>query len=169
MGFLLFIALPLLELMVMIRVGRALGFLELLALLLLSAFIGSTFARREGLRVWSEYQAALAAGREPAEGVLEGVLVLLGGALLILPGFISDGFGLLLLLPWTRRAIARVLRSRGLGLGGPLGRGGPGFFVRVVSPHPGNPAPRSQTPDVIDTTGESSDEGEASPRPRLPS
>lgn len=169
MGFLLFIVFPLLELMLMIRVGRALGFLELLALLILSAFVGSTFARREGVRVWSEYQDALMNGREPAEGVLEGVLVLLGGALLILPGFISDGAGLILLLPWTRRWTARLLRTRGLGLGGPFTGGGNGFFVRVVSPRPGRAPQRPQAPDVIDTTGESSDSGEQPPHPRLPS
>jgi UPF0716 protein FxsA len=153
MGFLLFIVLPLTELWLLIEVGDEIGFWPLLGLLVASAFLGSAFAKREGLRVWTQYQEALLDGREPSEGVLEGVLVLLGGALLIVPGLLTDVLGLSLLIPWTRRWIASALRKRHAS--------GEQVFVRHFVVRPGHPPQRGgvrRPNDVIETTGTTVDD-----------
>lgn len=177
MGFLLFLVLPLSELYLLVVVGKQVGFWSLLALLALSAFIGISFAQREGLRVWGELQQDLLAGREPRHGALEGVLVLLGGVLLVVPGLLTDVAGLLLLIPWTRHWIAAAVR-RNRSSGGAMFTS-QSFFVRWPPPPGGSaasssragfpgagfsPAPR-QSGGVIDTTGESVDDTKP---PQLP-
>jgi UPF0716 protein FxsA len=109
---LFFAALPVLELMLLIRLGRSIGGGPTLLILFASGALGLLIARRAGLRVLAQTRQALATGSTPSAGVLNGVLVLFAGGLLMLPGVISDGLGLLLLLPWTRRVIAaRVVAS----------------------------------------------------------
>jgi UPF0716 family protein affecting phage T7 exclusion len=167
-GFILFVLLPLTELYVLIAVGKQIGFWSLLGVLAFSAFVGISFAQREGLRVWSELQQDLLAGREPRHGALEGVLVLLGGVLLVIPGLISDVVGLLLLVPWTRHVVARALRHS-------RSKGGAvfssqSFFVRwPPAPHASAQrearAPRPAG-GVIDTTGEAVDDSEPPQLPR---
>jgi UPF0716 protein FxsA len=109
---LLFTVVPFLELYLLLLVGRIFGFLPTVVLVLLTGFIGAVLARSEGLRVVRRWQAALAQGRVPEEGVLEGLLVLVGGVLLITPGVLTDIVGLLLLLPSTRVVLADILRRR---------------------------------------------------------
>jgi UPF0716 protein FxsA len=165
-GFLLFLVLPLSELYLLIVVGKQLGFWSLLGLLALSAFVGVSFAQREGLRVWGELQQDLLAGREPRHGALEGVLVVLGGILLVVPGLITDVAGLLLLIPWTRHGIAALLRRNRSRAGSVFTS--QSFFVRWPPPASGpNPFPGAgfsarQEPrpsgGVIETTGESVDD-----------
>lgn len=108
--FLLFTALPLLDLWVLLQLGRALGFWSAVALVLATGFAGAWLAKAEGFRVVREWQRAVAEGRMPAEGVLSGALVLAGGLLLVTPGVITDAIGLVLLLPPTRRLVAAALR-----------------------------------------------------------
>src|SRR5690606_16921590 len=107
---LIFIVLPLLETFLLAKIGAAIGWANTLALMILTVVAGVWLTRLEGARAWREWQRSRAAGRMPHDGVLSGVLLLLGGALLILPGVITDVAGLLLLLPPTRRALAAVLR-----------------------------------------------------------
>ncbi|HEY3451531.1 MAG TPA: FxsA family protein [Myxococcales bacterium] len=109
---LLFTVLPPLEIYLLISVGRRLGPLPTVGLVLLSGVLGAFLAKREGLRVLRDYQRTLAEGRVPAEGLLGAVLALAGGLLLIAPGLITDVIGLLLLLPPSRRLAVRVLRRR---------------------------------------------------------
>ena len=104
--FLLFIIVPLAELYVIIQVGQAIGVLPTIALLLLDAILGSVLMRAQGRAAWARFTAATQAGRPPAREVLDGMLVIFGGAFLLTPGFISDVFGLIFLLPPTR-ALAR--------------------------------------------------------------
>jgi UPF0716 family protein affecting phage T7 exclusion len=156
-GFFFFVVLPLTDLYLLTRLWEQIGFLRLLALLVASAAIGIAVTRQQGLRVWRDYQAALLSGAQPAEGALEGLLVLLGGALLIAPGPLSDLIGLILLVPWTRRLIARWLIQRS------AGPGGGSFFVSrtfVVQPptRGGYEADRNTNHGVIDTTGEAADD-----------
>lgn len=107
---------PLAELFVLIKVAEAIGVLCAILLLLVSWPVGSWALRSQGGAAWRRLSAAVAAGRSPTREVLDGALVLIGGLLLIIPGFISDVFGLLALLPPTRallrRPLARNLQNR---------------------------------------------------------
>jgi UPF0716 protein FxsA len=107
----IFIVVPILELAVLIQVGQAIGVGWTIALLIADAVLGSMLARSQGRATWRRFNAALQAGRPPAREVLDGALVILGGALLLTPGFITDILGLLLLLPPTR-ALFRALLVR---------------------------------------------------------
>jgi UPF0716 protein FxsA len=108
--FLLFTALPLLDLWLLLHVGDAIGFWNTVALVLFTGMAGAWLARTEGFRVLRSWQQALADGRIPEEGVLSGALVLAGGLLLVTPGVITDVLGLALLIPPSRRLVAAGLR-----------------------------------------------------------
>lgn len=109
---LLLLGLQVVDLLLLIVLGRSIGFLQTLALLLVMGLVGGALARREGGRVLRSFQAALAEGRAPEHGVIDGMLALLGGVLLLLPGILSDVFALALLFPPLRRLLARALRRR---------------------------------------------------------
>lgn len=109
---LLFIVLPAVELLLLLRIGQAVGFLPTLALVLGTGFVGAALARAEGLRVLIQFQAELAAGRMPGQAALDGISVLLGGALLLTPGVLTDVAGIALLFPPSRRWIQRRMRAR---------------------------------------------------------
>jgi UPF0716 protein FxsA len=101
-----FILVPLAELAVLIAVGDWIGLVPTLILLLVVSVTGAWLAKREGLAAWRRLQLALSQGRMPTVEVTDGAMILLAGALLLTPGFLSDVLGILLLLPPTR-AIAR--------------------------------------------------------------
>lgn len=111
---LIFVVVPIAELYVIYKVGDAIGVLWTLGLLVADSLIGSWLLRSQGRAVWSRFTAAMNAGRIPHREVVDGVLVIFGGAFLITPGFITDVIGLFLLLPPTR-AIARRSLMRGVG------------------------------------------------------
>jgi UPF0716 protein FxsA len=104
----LFILYPLAELAAIIFVAKAVGVLTTLLLLLVFSLAGAWLAKREGLAAWRRFQFATAEGRVPTREVADGAMVLLAGALLLVPGFLTDVLGLLLLVPATR-ALARRL------------------------------------------------------------
>ena len=106
-----FILVPLAELAVLIAVGDVIGLLPTLVLLLVVSVAGAWLAKREGLAAWARFQRALADGRMPTVEVADGAMILLAGALLLTPGFLTDVVGILLLLPPTR-ALARRLAPR---------------------------------------------------------
>src|SRR5215213_6075393 len=105
---LLFIAVPIAELAVIIQVGQAIGVWWTIAILIADSILGSLLMRSQGRITWRRFNETLGAGRVPAREVADGVLVIFGGALLLTPGFLSDIFGLLFLLPPTRAVIRRV-------------------------------------------------------------
>lgn len=107
-----FIVVPLVELWVIVELGGVLGFWPTLLLLLLDSIIGAVLVRREGVRAWRRFREALSAGRIPDDEILQGALLLFGGALLLTPGFVTDVFGLALVLPITRTPLARLIRLR---------------------------------------------------------
>jgi UPF0716 protein FxsA len=104
----LFIVVPIAELYVIIQVGQAIGALPTIAILLADSVIGSVLLRSQGRSAWRRFNQALSAGRVPAREVLDGALVIFGGAFLITPGFLTDVVGVLLLLPPTRAVIRRL-------------------------------------------------------------
>jgi UPF0716 protein FxsA len=131
---LLFIVVPIAELFVIIQVGEAIGVWWTIALLIADSILGSMLMRSQGRAVWRRFNEAMQAGRAPAREVLDGVLVIFGGALLLTPGFISDVLGLLLLLPPTRAVVRTLLVRRFahrtvLSMATPRPRGGPAFDV----------------------------------------
>lgn len=109
---LLFTVVPMVELYLLLWVSRSIGFAPTVAIVLATGLLGAVLAKAEGLRVYRKWQAALAQGRIPEDGVLGGVLVLVGGVLLVTPGVLTDLIGLALLFPPTRRAIAALVRRR---------------------------------------------------------
>lgn len=100
------------DLLLLVLLSRSFGFWQTVLTLFAVGLIGSTLARREGAKVWRGFQASLAEGRPPEQGVIDGMLVLLGGVLLLLPGILSDVIGLALFVPGLRRALAGALRRR---------------------------------------------------------
>lgn len=99
------------ELFVIVEVAGAIGIALTVLLLIVSWPLGAWALRREGRAAWRRLSAAVAAGRAPGREVLDGALVLIGGLLLVVPGFISDVLGLLMLLPPTRSLLrARLAR-----------------------------------------------------------
>ena len=111
----LFIVVPLIELFVIIEVGQAIGLWPTIALLFLSAVLGTALLRSQGRAAWRRFNDALAERRIPHREVFDGVLVIVGGTLLLTPGFVTDIFGLLLLIPPSRDAIRAVASKLLLG------------------------------------------------------
>jgi UPF0716 protein FxsA len=110
----LFIAVPIAELAVIIQVGQAIGVWWTIAILVADSILGSLLMRSQGRAAWRRFTVALQSGRPPAREVADGMLVIFGGALLLTPGFLSDIFGLLLLLPPTRAVIRRLFLRQAL-------------------------------------------------------
>jgi UPF0716 protein FxsA len=124
----LFIAVPILELYVIIQVGQLIGVVPTLILLLADALLGSWLLKHEGRGAWRRFNEALAARRFPGKEVADGVLIVIGGTLLLTPGFITDVFGLVLLLPPTRAVARRVLKRLTIGRFMVVGAEGGGPF-----------------------------------------
>jgi len=137
-----FIVVPIAELALIIQVGQEIGVLWTIVLLLADSILGSLLVRSQGRIAWRRFTEAMQAGRPPAQEVLDGAMVLAGGALLLTPGFLSDLFGMALLAPPTRAVIRRIALRRvlarmaasmaarasapgGSGAGGRRPRGGP--------------------------------------------
>ena len=117
---------PIVEIWVLLQVGQLLGVLQTVVLLVVMSLLGAYLLRREGARTWRAFRTALGSGRLPAAEVADGALVILGGALLLTPGFATDAFGLLCVLPPTRAVLRRLLTrqvARRLTVGSVLGGG----------------------------------------------
>ena len=105
----IFIVVPLAELYVILQVGEAIGAPLTILILALDSIIGSLLLKSQGRAVWRRFNETMAAGRIPHREVLDGVMVIFGGAFLITPGFITDIVGILLLLPPTRIVMRKLL------------------------------------------------------------
>ena len=108
----LFILVPIAELYVIIQLGHAIGVLNTLGLLVLISFAGAWLMKREGLSTLRRAQRQVDAGVVPGRELVDGALILLAGALLLAPGFITDAVGLLLLLPPVRAVVRAGVRRR---------------------------------------------------------
>ena len=109
--FVLFIGVPLLEIYVLIQVGQVIGPWWTILLLVLDSILGTWLIKREGSRAWRALRQALETGRMPGKELADGALILIGGTLMLSPGFVTDLFGVLLILPITRPAARRVLSA----------------------------------------------------------
>src|SRR3954470_12981352 len=108
---LLFIVVPILELWLIIEIGGLIGVWPTVALLIADAVLGSLLLRHQGRGAWRRFNAALAERRFPGREVADGLLIAIGGTLLLTPGFVTDIFGAILLIPPTRAIIRRLMRG----------------------------------------------------------
>jgi UPF0716 protein FxsA len=138
LGWLLFVAfvvVPIVEIYVLIQVGQVIGPWWTILLLIADSILGTWLIKHQGGRAWQALRTALDSGRMPAKELADGALILIGGTLMLSPGFVTDAFGILLILPFTRPLFRRLLT---------------GVVARrlvVLGTGPGNatrPEPRSQ-------------------------
>jgi UPF0716 protein FxsA len=108
--FIALIAIPIVELYVIVQVGQEIGVLPTLALLVIVSVAGAWLLRQQGTATWRRLQETMRRGEVPTKEVTDGALILLGGALLLTPGFVTDVVGLVLLFPVTRAVVKRVAR-----------------------------------------------------------
>jgi UPF0716 protein FxsA len=109
---LLFLLTPAVELGLLIQVDRLIGFWPTIGLIVVTGIAGSYLARREGLQTWRRLNERLSQGDLPGKELMDGVIILVAGALLVTPGVLTDAFGFLGLLPPTRALIRKVLMRR---------------------------------------------------------
>jgi len=109
--FLLFVGVPLLELLVLIQVGQWIGLWPTIGLVVATGFAGAALARKEGLRTLWRIQGELGQGRMPGDALFDGLAILVGGALLLTPGILTDAVGFSFLLPFTRKLLLGKIRE----------------------------------------------------------
>ncbi len=148
----LFIVVPIVEIWVIIQIGSLIGVWPTIVLLIADALLGSLLLRHQGRGAWRRFNEALAQRRFPGREVADGLLIAIGGTLLLTPGFVTDIFGLILLVPPTRAIVRRLMR-------GYVGR----RFVIVGMPRPSGAEPNRRAYDY-DSTAEEVD----SEDPQLP-
>lgn len=119
----LFVVVPLVEIYILIQVGQVIGVWWTILLLIADSILGSYLVKHEGARAWRALQDALRSYRMPAKELADGALILVGGTLLLTPGFVSDVVGFFCILPFTRpvarRALSEFITRKYLG--GPKG------------------------------------------------
>ncbi len=111
--FILFVVIPVIEITILIKVGQAIGGWYTVGLVLLSAFIGVNMLRYQGVTTLMRAQAKIQSGEMPLSEMRDGIVIAIGGALLITPGFVTDAIGFACLLPFTRGLFSRCL-AKGL-------------------------------------------------------
>jgi len=147
--FLLFTLVPLLELWLLLRVGEVIGPINTLLLVITTGAAGAALARRQGIEVLRRFQTSMATGELPHDPLIDGILILLGGAMLITPGVATDFVGLTLVIPLTRipirTALKKVLADR-ITMTATMGGPGGGF---TYSSGPFPPGEQKQAPRHI--------------------
>ena len=151
----LLILMPVIEIAVFIYVGQAIGVWKVILLVILSAVVGAMLLRYQSLSVLKKINRDIRQGQTPEVGLVDGVLIVVGALLLIIPGFVTDVIGLLLMIPFVRRGIWHFVRSR----------------IKVTSFHTGDPRSRgfrrgSRDDGVVDLPPEDFERRE--PRDPLP-
>jgi UPF0716 protein FxsA len=149
-----FVVIPLVEIWAILQVGRWVGPWWTIALLVLDSVIGAWLIKREGGRAWQALRQALQAGRMPARELADAALILIGGTLMLSPGFVLDVAGILLILPFTRpvarRLLTRVVERRLV----VVPSFGPGFGSGFGTGNADRPGPGPEGPivrgDVVD-------------------
>ena len=108
----LFIFVPIIELTLLIEVGQYIGTFYTIMLVIVTGVVGAFLAKMEGLRVWHQLQNDLKSLKMPTNRIIDGVLILIGGAFLLTPGLITDILGFLLIIPFTRFPVREYLKRR---------------------------------------------------------
>jgi UPF0716 protein FxsA len=125
----LFVAVPLVEIYLVVRAGQAIGLGWTVLILVVDSLLGAVLLKREGAAAWRALREALSSYRMPARELADGALVLVGGTLLLTPGFLTDGLGFFFILPFTRPLARRALS---------------GFVARKFLDGPGGRATRAE-------------------------
>ncbi len=110
--FTVFLILPLIELALLLTVGAQIGIWATLAIIISTAMLGASLTRREGFKTWWRFQEKLTTGAFPNEELLDGLMILVAGAVLFTPGFLTDAAGFILLIPGSRRVVKSWVRQR---------------------------------------------------------
>jgi UPF0716 protein FxsA len=108
--FLLFTIVPLIELALLIKVGTSIGVLPTIIIVVLTGIIGAAIAKYEGLSIIYQIRTMLSQGNIPGDEMLDGLLLLVGGAMLLAPGFLTDILGYAMVIPFTRRIFRGYLK-----------------------------------------------------------
>jgi len=106
-----FIVIPLIELVILIKVGSYIGLWPTILIVVLTGIVGASLARYQGFIIINKIRSDISSGRVPARELIDGLLVLIGGIVLLTPGFITDICGFILLIPLTRNLIKGFVRS----------------------------------------------------------
>ncbi|ETX08318.1 MAG: hypothetical protein ETSY2_06080 [Candidatus Entotheonella gemina] len=110
--FAIFLIVPLIELALLLTIGAQIGIWATLAIIISTAMLGASLTRREGLKTWLRFQEKLTTGALPNEELLDGLMILVAGAVLLTPGFLTDVVGFILLIPGSRRVVKGWVRQR---------------------------------------------------------
>nr|CAA6829375.1 MAG: Exlusion protein FxsA [uncultured Thiotrichaceae bacterium] len=108
----LFFLVPLVEIYFLIQVGGVIGVLPTVLLVVLTAVVGAFLLRQQGLSTLARFQSSMGQGKLPATAMFEGVMLIIGGALLMTPGFFTDAIGFACLLPFSRKWLAKAMLSK---------------------------------------------------------
>lgn len=108
----LFVTVPLLELYLLLQLARLTGPGTTFLLVIITGIIGSWLAKREGLIAWQKFHAALADGRMPSREIQDGLMIVFAAALLLTPGLLTDIFGFIMLVPFGRDLVRKLLLSK---------------------------------------------------------
>lgn len=111
----LFLLIPIIEIFFLIKAGEIIGVFPTIVLVVLTAVIGAGLLRQQGLSTLARFQNNLSQGKLPAQEMIEGILLAVGGALLMTPGFVTDAIGFLCLLPFSRKYIAGIIMKKSAG------------------------------------------------------
>jgi UPF0716 protein FxsA len=152
---LLFILIPFVELWLLIELGEIIGFWNTVAIIVGTGMVGSYLARREGMSVWQRFQQRMQTGGVPGAELMDGVIILVSGAMLLTPGVLTDVVGLLGLFPPTRALMRAYIRHR---MKNQVAQGGSSFrFVQfgsggfsATSASPFSQAPPATSPNPAD-------------------
>ena len=109
---LLFITVPLIEVLILIKLGSLFGFWTTIFLVIGTGILGAYLAKLYGLTIWYKIQQDLQAGVMPAEKLIDGLLILIGGIVLLTPGLLTDILGFMLLIPFTRSYFKRFAKAK---------------------------------------------------------
>lgn len=109
--FLIFAVIPMVELSLLIKIGSIIGTMNTIMIVILTAVIGAYMVRMEGIGVWFRIQKSLMEGIFPAEELIDGIMILIAGAVLLTPGFVTDILGFLMVFPLSRGFIKNILKK----------------------------------------------------------
>ena len=132
--FILFVAVPLIEIALFIQIGGWIGLWPTLAIVVLTALAGTWLVRSQGAQALGQLRRSFDELRDPTEPLAHGAMILFSGALLLTPGFFTDAVGFLLLVPGVRQWLMRQVRAR----------------MRVAEFHYGDPGARPPSPDIVE-------------------
>jgi UPF0716 protein FxsA len=108
----LFIVIPIIEIAILVKIGTILGFWPTMLMVIATGILGATLARIQGFLVLTRIRTELKMGRTPAEELIDGLLILIGGILLLTPGLLTDLMGFLMLIQWSRKLFKKWLGKR---------------------------------------------------------